>query len=92
VEVTMTGIPDVRRVTVSLANVNGAGFNASASVGFLLGDVNGSRSVTSADVLAVKGKAAQAANASTFIFDVNLTGGVTATDILAAKGRSGQAL
>ena len=92
VEVTMTGIPDVRRVTVSLTNVNGAGFNTSASVGFLLGDVNGSRSVTSADVLAVKGKAAQAANASTFIFDVNLTGGVTATDILAAKGRSGQAL
>jgi hypothetical protein len=92
VEVTMTGIPDVRRVTISLANVNGVGFNTSASVGFLPGDVNGSRSVTSADVLAVKGKAAQPANASTFMFDVNLTGGVTATDILAAKGRSGQAL
>jgi hypothetical protein len=91
VEVTLTGIPDNRRVTVSLTGVNGAA-NVAAAVGFLLGDVNASRTVSSADALAVKGKAAQAVNATNFMFDVNLTGGITGTDILAVKGRSGQAL
>jgi len=92
VEVTLNGIPDTRRVTVSLTNVNGAGVNAAAALGFLLGDVNGSRSVTAADALAAKGKSAQAVNVTNFMFDVNLTGGITGTDILAVKGRSGQAL
>jgi hypothetical protein len=92
VEVTITGVPDNRRVAVSLTNVNGAGVNVSAAVGFLLGDVDGSRVVTSADVLAAKGKSAQAVNASNFALDVNLTGGITATDILAVKSRSGLAL
>ena len=92
VEVSLTGIPDNRRVTVSLANVNGAGLNVAAAVGFLLGDVNASRSVTAADTLAVKGKAAQAVNVTNFMFDVNLTGGITGTDILAVKGRSGLVL
>jgi hypothetical protein len=91
VEVLATGIPDNRRVTVSLTNVNGT-FNTSVSLGFLLGDVNGSRTVTSADLLAAKGKSAQAVNSSNFVFDVNLTGGITSTDLLAIKGRSGQVL
>jgi hypothetical protein len=91
VEVTLTAIPDNRRVLVSLTGVNGTA-NVSSAVGFLLGDVNGSRSVTAADALAVKGKAAQAVNVTNFMFDVNLTGGITGTDILAVKGRSGQVL
>jgi len=91
IEVTLTGIPDNRRVLVSLTGVNGTG-NVAAALGFLLGDVNGSRTVTAADALAIKGKAAQAVNVTNFMFDVNLTGGVTGTDILAVKGRSGQAL
>jgi hypothetical protein len=74
VEVTLTGIPDNRRVTVSLANVNGAGVNVAAAVGFLLGDVDGSRTVTATDLLLVKGKAAQAVNANNFKNDVNLDG------------------
>jgi hypothetical protein len=92
VEVTLTGIPDNRRVTVSLTNVNGVGLGASISVGFLMGDVDGSRGVTSADLLALKGKSAQAVNSSNYRMDVNLTGGITATDALAVKGRSGQVL
>lgn len=92
VQVTLTGVPDAKRVTVSLSNVNGLGGSVSVSMGFLLGDVNGSRSTSSADVLAVKGQAARAVNSSNFLDDVNLTGGITATDILAVKGRSGQGL
>src|SRR4029079_5862391 len=92
VEGTITGVPDNRRVAVSLTNVNGAGVNVSAAVGVLCVYVDGSRVVTSADVLAAKGKSAQAVNASNFALDVNLTGGITATDILAVKSRSGLAL
>jgi large repetitive protein len=92
VVVTLTGVPDAKRVTVSLSNVNNAGVNVSVSLGFLLGDVNNSRATTAADILLVKGQSAKAVNASNFLDDLNLTGGITATDILAVKGRSGQGL
>jgi hypothetical protein len=91
VEVTLTGVPDARRVTVTVSNVNGAGTFA-ASVGFLLGDVGNSRSVGAADILEVKGGSVHAVTSSTYLYDLNLTGSITATDILAVKGRSGQGL
>jgi hypothetical protein len=90
--VTLTGVADVSRATVSLANVNGAGVNASASIGFLVGDVNNSRSVTATDILQVKGRSGQATDATNFEFDLNASGSVTASDILAVKGRSGLVL
>jgi len=37
-------LPDNRRVTVSLANVNGIGANFSASLGFATGDNDATRS------------------------------------------------
>ena len=92
VEVTMTGIPDAKRVTVTLAGVNGGGASFAVSAGFLLGDVDSTRATTAADILAVKGRSAQAVTSANFLYDLNLTGGVTATDILAVKSRSGQAL
>src|SRR5205814_2905725 len=71
VEVTVTGIVDNRRLTIRLSNVNGQGVNASVSVGFLEGDVDGSGTVTSSDVLRAKGKSGQAASASNFLSDVD---------------------
>jgi hypothetical protein len=92
VVVTLTGIPDNQRVTVSLTNVNNAGVNASTSMGFLVGDVNNSRSVTATDILQVKGRSGQVTDATNFKFDVNASGSITASDILAVKGRSGLVL
>ena len=92
VVVTLTGIPDNSRATVSLTNVNNAGVNASASIGFLVGDVNNSRSVTATDILQVKGRSGQATDATNFKFDLNASGSITASDILAVKGRSGLVL
>jgi sugar lactone lactonase YvrE len=89
--VTLAGIPDNTRVTVSLAGVNGLQ-NASASLGFLVGDVNNSRSVTATDILQVKGRSGQATDATNFKFDLNASGSITASDILAVKGRSGLVL
>jgi hypothetical protein len=89
--VTLTGVPDNQRVTVSLTGVNST-LNASASLGFLVGDVNNSRSVTATDILQVKGRSGQVTDATNFKFDLNASGSITASDILAVKGRSGLVL
>ena len=92
VEVTLTGVPDRKRVTVSLTNVNGAGFDVSAAIGLLVGDANNSREITITDLSAVKARSGQAADASNFKYDFDVSGLVTASDILAVKNRPGQTL
>jgi hypothetical protein len=91
VEVTLTGIPDAKRVTVTLAGVNGT-LGASTSIGFLLGDVNNSYTVTSSDILAINGRIGQAANASNFRYDVNVSGNVSTQDVNTVKAQTGQTL
>lgn len=90
--VTLTGVPDNKRVTVTLTNVNGEPIPFSASVGFMIGDVNSTRSVNSSDVSGVKARSGQATDASNFRFDVNATGTVNSSDISAVKARSGTTL
>jgi hypothetical protein len=110
VVVTLTGVPDNQRVTISLAGVSGNASGAAApgvqaklasaqtiasvgaAVGFLVGDVNNSRSATATDILQVKGRSGLLVDATNFQYDLNLSGAVTASDILAVKGRSGIAL
>lgn len=87
--VTLTGIPDKSRATVSLTNVNNAGVNASASMGFLIGDVNSTRSVDPSDISEVKKRSGQGASAANSRFDLNATGAVNSSDIAAVKARSG---
>jgi hypothetical protein len=88
VEVTITGVADAKRVRVALAGVNGS-VSAATSIGFLVGDVNDSRSVTSADINRVKGKTGSAVSASTFMYDVDASGAINATDTSTVKQRSG---
>ena len=86
--VTLVGIPDIRRVTVALANVNAAGVNVSVSLGFYVGDVDSNRFVNTGDILQVKG-ASGSVTAANFRYDVNLAGLVNTADVLQVKGRSG---
>ncbi|MCA2997340.1 MAG: hypothetical protein ING75_01940 [Rhodocyclaceae bacterium] len=93
--VTLTGVADVSRVTVSLNSVVGAQagtMNATASLGFLVGDVNNSRSVNSSDINGIKNRAGQALDTSNFKFDLNASGGINTTDINSAKSRAGGVL
>ncbi len=92
VVVTLTGVPDNRRARITMTNVNGVGANAEASMGFLVGDVNNSRSVTAADISGVKARSGQTTSALNFKFDVNATGAINASDISAVKARSGLTL
>jgi len=92
VEVTLGGLSPYQRATVSLTNVGGMGVNVSAAVGFLVGDVNGTRAVTASDILKAKGRVGQALGSGTFIFDVDLSGTLDAADVASARADSGLAL
>ena len=71
-------------MTVSVTGINGAG-SAQASIGFLRGDVNGSRVVDAIDVSAMKVRSGQAASGTNYVFDLNATGAVNAADIASVK-------
>ena len=90
--VTLTGVADNKRVTVTLTNVNAVLTPFSVSLGFLVGDVNNTRSVNSSDISGVKARSGQTTTSLNFNFDVNTTGAVNSSDISAVKARSGLTL
>ena len=85
------GVLDNKRVKFTLGSVNGSAFPP-VSVGFLVGDVNNTRSVTGGDILQVKGRSGLNVDSTNFIYDITVNGTITGADILQVKGRSGQAL
>ena len=87
VTVTLTNITNAQRAKVTLTNINGEGLNASASVGFVIGDINNSRSVDSIDISSVKARSGEVTDASNFRFDLNASGVINATDISVVKAR-----
>lgn len=87
----LTKASDNQRLTVTVNGVNDTG-SASASLGFLLGDVNNTREVSASDVSAVKARSGQASTPSNFQYDVDASGRVTASDIAAVKARSAMTL
>lgn len=90
--VTLTSVPDNRRVTVSLAGANGLLSLYSTSLGFLVGDVNGNRAVNASDISAVKARMGPLITNANFKFDLNASGDITNTDVSAVKARSGLVL
>ncbi|MEO8102708.1 MAG: glycoside hydrolase family 44 protein [Betaproteobacteria bacterium] len=92
--VTLTGIADNRRITIGLTGVTGPvdSTNASAAMGFLVGDVNGTRSVNAADIAAVKANNSKPVNSYTYRFDLDAQGTITSSDISAVKARAGWVL
>jgi len=92
VVVTIPAIADKKRIAITLIGVNGGLDTSPATIGFLTGDVDNSRTVTTLDVASIKARAGLAATVPNFKFDVNLSGSVTAADISIAKARSGLSL
>ena len=89
---TLNNVADNKRLTLTLTGVN-ATTNVARSLGFLVGDVNNSKSVNAADIIAVKartGTIVNAGNAATVAkFDLNADGSITQADVSIAKARSG---
>ena len=89
VVVTLTSVPDNRRAKITVPLVNGAASMASASIGFLVGDVNSSGSVTTVDTSGIKARSGSGVNSANFWFDLNASGEINASDIAAVKARVG---
>ena len=87
--VTLTGIPDNRRAKITVPGVNGTGLVPSASIGFLIGDQNNSRSITGTDIGVIRGRSGQAVTATNFRSDLNASGTLTGTDVSIVRPRSG---
>lgn len=92
VSVTLTGIADHQRVTVTLAGVDVGAAVFPVSLGFLVGDFNSSRTVKASDISAAKAHLGQPASAGNFRFDVNASGLIDQADIGIVKQRAGQLL
>ena len=91
VVISLTNVPDARRVTINLTGVNNS-FSTSVSIGFLTGDVNNSLSVDATDVSNVKVRSGQAVNPGNFKYDFNVSGSINAADVSAVKSRVGFSL
>ncbi len=91
VVVTLTDVADNKRLTLFMDGLNGSG-KATTSIGFLVGDVTGSRSVTAADISAVKANEFNAVNVNTYKFDLNTDGSILSIDLILAKSRAGRAI
>ena len=94
VTVTLTGVADKSRATITLANVNGtgAGVTFPVSMGFLVGDQNGSYNVDGGDIGVIRGRSGQTTTAANFRGDFNSSGAIDGGDISTVRARSGNSL
>lgn len=94
--VPLSGVTNAQYVTVAVTNVvagdGGSNGNGSIRIGFLAGDVNGSRTVTLSDMLSVNTSLAYATTVSNFSRDVNVSGALTLSDLLLVNSNLTQAL
>ncbi len=94
VTVTLTVVADKSRATITLANVNGtgAGVTFPVSMGFLVGDQNGSYFVDAGDIGVIRGRSGQTTTAINFRGDFNSSGAIDGGDISTVRARSGNSL
>ncbi|MDQ6656153.1 MAG: dockerin type I repeat-containing protein, partial [Verrucomicrobiota bacterium] len=94
--VSLTGVNNAQKLTVSLTNVSDTSGNYSpavvTSVGFLLGDANGDGTVNSADVTFVRNHSGQFADGTNLSADFNLDGAVNSADVITARAQSGNSI
>lgn len=90
----LTGVANAQRLTVTLDNVNNGSTagDVAISMGLLLGDINGTGTITSSDIGQAKSLSGQTANATNFPADLNVSGSINATDVGLAKSNSGMSL
>jgi hypothetical protein len=94
--VNLTGVTNAQVITVSLTNANDAAGHSSAvvaaSMGVLVGDVNGNGLVNSTDTSLVQSQSGQAVSLSNLRMDVNANGLINSTDASIVQSKSGTGL
>ena len=87
--VNLSGVSNAQVITVSLTNVTDSAGNFSNAVsvpmGVLLGDVNGSGDVDSADVFLVRQQTLHTVTASNFREDINASGDIDSADVFIVR-------
>jgi len=87
--VNLTGVTNAQVIRVSLTNVSDVvgnfGSTVSTSMGVLLGDVNASGDVDSADVFLVRQQTLQPVTISNFQEDINTSGDIDSADVFIAR-------
>jgi hypothetical protein len=88
--VPLNGVANAQYVTVAVSNVaatdGSGGGNASVRLGFLLGDANGSRTVSLSDMIAVNAGLTQPLTYFNFLQDIDASGAITLSDMLLVNG------
>ena len=94
VTVSLTGVTNAQRITVTLSGVNNGTTTGDVSVqmGVLIGDTSGNGTVSASDIGQTKTQSGQVVNTSNFRTDVNASGTINASDIGQVKAQSGTSL
>lgn len=88
--VNLTNVSDQQTLTLSVTG--GTVSPAVVPIGFLVGDVNGNRTVSSTDVSQVKAASGATETTANFRADVNAGGAINGTDVSIVKAASGHTL
>ncbi|MBL0122389.1 MAG: hypothetical protein IPP88_06545 [Betaproteobacteria bacterium] len=92
VSILLPPIADMTRAKVRATGVNGL-TSVEVNVGFLFGDITGSRKINAADISAIKRRMGQSITAGdNFAYDVNTNGSIDGVDLSIVKWRSGKLL
>ena len=94
--VPLSGVANAQYVSVSVSNVTAtdgtSGGSGSVRVGLLLGDINGSRSVSLSDMLLANAALSQTVTPGNYLNDVNASGTLTLSDLLVINSALTQTL
>ncbi len=94
--VNLTGVTNAQTLTITLSNVTDTFGeilpDALVSIGILIGDTTGDRSVNSGDIGQTKSKSGQVVGVTSFRNDVTVDGTLNSGDIGLVKSKSGTAL
>jgi hypothetical protein len=94
VTLTLTGVPSLQTITVTLGNVSdGTNTNdVEAAMSVLVGDTNADKFVDAIDTSQTKSQSGNAVTAQNFREDANVDGFIDAVDVSLVKSNSGSAL
>lgn len=96
ISVNLSNVADQQKVVLQVSGVTGTAAQTmparSVSMNVLIGDVNGSKVVSSSDVGQVKSDASTPVNATNFRSDVALSGSINSSDVGLVKASSGHSV
>ena len=93
--IALTGVTDQQTLAVSTSSVSGTNTlstSPSVNVGFLIGDVDGDKTVNAGDTIQVRNHSGETLGTTNFQFDVNVDGLINAGDTTVVRSKSGDSL